>query len=133
MFGTSDRQWVWAAGAVVACGAAVGLAAPSGWLLPHGTTTAPAQDAVRGLPTAEALASPSSALAMPSDVAAARFASPPLDAAQRTPEDELAPSRAELDGVQLRPEALIAQEAGSRYAALDVNSRPAAPPAAPPR
>lgn len=133
MIRTSDRQWVWAAGAVVACGAAVGLAAPSGWLLTRGATPAAAAVAGRGLPSPEAPTSPGNAGAMPSDDVAARFATSALDDAQRTAQGDLAAGRAGLDGVQLRPEALIAQEAGGRYAALDVNSRPAAPPAAPPR
>ena len=130
---TSNRQWVLAGAAAIACGAAVWLAAPSGWLLALGTGAAPASDAGQGLPSPAAATSTGNAEAMPSDDIAARFEPSALDGAQRTVEGDLAASRAGLDEVQLQPEAMIAQAAGGRYAALDVNARPAAPPAASPR
>ena len=133
MIGTSNRQWVGAAAAAIACGAAVWLAAPSGWLLVHGAGTAPASDAGHGLSSSEAVISTGNAGAMPSDAVAAGFEPSALDDAQRTAEGELAASRAALDDVQLRPEAMIAEAAGGRYSALDVNARPPAPPAPSPR
>ena len=127
----SNRQWVWAFVAGVACIAAVVLACPSSW----STTRAAAVVPDAGLSSAQA----ATAGATPSDDVAsrvirgtgtARFETFAADGAQQGAAADLGASRAELGADELQPEAMIAEAAGSRYAALDAQPRPAAPRAA---
>jgi hypothetical protein len=130
---TSNRQWVWAILAGFACIAAVALACPSSWSSTKDAAVAP--DAGHGLSSAQA----ATAGATPSDDVAARvvrgtgiarFDTFPADDAPQGAADDLAARRAELGADGMRPEAMITEAAGSRYAALDVQSPAAAPQAA---
>ena len=127
MIGTGNRQWVWAAAATIACGGAVWLSAQSGSPVARGA--APALAARQDLPSPEAATAAGVAGAMSADDVAARFGTA-LDDAQRGAEGELAARQGEVDAAQLRPDALIAQAAGGRYAALDVQAHAAPPQAA---
>ena len=124
MIGKDDSQWILAATAAVACGAAVWLSAQS--KPPAARATAPAAEARQDVPAPDAAIAAGIAAAPPADDAAARFGAA-LDDAQRGAQGELAAHQAALDDAQLRPDALIAQAAGGRYAALDAPAQPAAP------
>ena len=122
----SNRQWVWAFVAGIACIAAVALACPSSWSSTKDAVAAP--DAGSGLSSVPAV----TAGVTPSDDVAsrvirgtgtARFETFAADAAQQG-------AAADLGADELQPEAMITEAAGSRYAALDAQPRPAAPQAA---
>lgn len=114
----SNRQWVWAFVAGIACIVAVALACPSSW----STTKAAAV-----VPDAGATPSDDVASRVIRGTGTARFETFAADGAQQGAAADLAASRAELGADELQPEAMIAEAAGSRYAALDAQPRPAAP------
>ena len=129
----SNRQWVWAFVAGIACIAAVALACPSSWSSTKNATVAP--DAGHGLSSAQAATAGATSS---DDVASrvihgtgtARFETFAADGAQQGAAADLAASRAELGADELQPDAMITEAAGSRYAALDAQPHPAAPQAA---
>ncbi len=111
MIRTGNRERVWAAAAAIACGAAVWLSGQS----------RPPSAAVTAAGTADATRT---------DDVAPRFETFAPGDAQQGARDELAARQAELDAAQLRPDAMIAEVAGGRYAALDVPPHAATPQSA---
>jgi len=133
----SNRQWIWAFAAGIACIVAVALACPSSWSSTGGAAVAPG--AGHDLPSVQAPVVAGNAGDTPPDDVAARVmrdaGTPHLetfaaDGEQQGPAADLAARRTELGADELRPDTLITEAAGSRYAALDVQAQAAASQAA---
>ena len=118
---TSNRQWIWAFAAGIACIVAVALACPSSWSA--AADTAPARHAGNAgdKPPDDVAAR------MMRDTGTARFETFAGDGASQGAASDLAARSAEPGADELRPEAMITEAAGSRYAALDVQAQAAAP------
>ena len=132
----SNRQWIWAFAGGIACIAAVALACPSSWSSAGGAAAAPHAGHLPSAPAVTAAGNVGDT--PPDDVAArvmrgtptARFETFAADDAQQGAAADPAARRAELGADELRPEAMITEAAGNRYAALDAQPHPPAPQAA---